>query len=41
LRHGNGTDFFSNGDIYVGQYHFGKPEGFGQYKWENGSNYTG
>ena len=27
--------------MYIGQYNFGKPEGFGQYKWENSSNYTG
>ena len=29
LRHGNGTDFFSNGDVYIGQYQYGKPEGYG------------
>lgn len=29
LRHGNGSDFFHNGDMYVGQYVNGKPEGFG------------
>ena len=29
LRHGNGSDFFTNGDIFVGQYLKGKPEGFG------------
>ena len=41
LRNGNGTDFFANGDVYVGQYLMGKPEGFGQYKWANGNTYTG
>ena len=41
FHHGNGTDFFCNGDIYVGQYVRGKPEGFGQYKWLNGNTYTG
>lgn len=25
----------------MGQYVTGKPEGFGQYKWGNGSTYTG
>jgi len=24
LKHGNGTDTFSNGDVYVGQYKHGK-----------------
>jgi len=23
LKHGNGTDIFSNGDVYIGQYKFG------------------
>jgi len=41
LRHGNGSDFFSNGDSFVGQYYLGKPEGYGMYKWENGNTYTG
>ncbi len=41
MRHGNGTDFFKNGDVYVGQYKYGKPDGFGQYKWQNGNTYTG
>jgi hypothetical protein len=41
LRHGQGTDFFSNGDIYIGQYENGKPQGYGQYKWANGNTYIG
>lgn len=24
LKHGNGTDIFSNGDVYIGQYRLGK-----------------
>ncbi len=50
LKHGNGTDIFANGDVYIGQYKFGtlvshnvlgKPCGYGQYTWKNGSTYTG
>eukprot|EP00826_Nyctotherus_ovalis_P018425 TRINITY_DN15519_c0_g3_i4.p1 TRINITY_DN15519_c0_g3~~TRINITY_DN15519_c0_g3_i4.p1 ORF type:complete len:447 (+),score=58.34 TRINITY_DN15519_c0_g3_i4:403-1743(+) len=49
LKHGNGTDIFANGDVYIGQYRLGnikhnskgKPCGYGQYMWRNGSTYTG
>lgn len=29
LKHGFGTERFANGDIYVGSYLQGKPEGYG------------
>jgi len=29
LKHGTGTDMFSNGDSYTGEYYDGKPEGKG------------
>lgn len=41
MKHGNGTDIFSNGDIYIGHYKDGKPDGYGQYIWSNGSSYVG
>lgn len=41
MRHGSGTDFFANGDVYIGQYQDGKPSGHGQYKWKNGNTYNG
>jgi hypothetical protein len=41
LKHGYGTDIFSNGDSYIGEYVNGKPEGKGQYKWGHGSGYVG
>jgi len=41
LKHGKGTDIFANGDVYSGNYAFGKPEGQGVYKWKNGSVYQG
>lgn len=48
LKHGNGTDSFSNGDVYIGQYRYGrlrvivgKPCGYGQYTWKNGSTFVG
>ncbi len=41
MKHGQGTDIFSNGDMYTGEYKDGKPEGKGQYTWKNGSFYIG
>jgi hypothetical protein len=41
MKHGKGSDFFSNGDKYTGAYKNGKPEGYGVYTWENGSYYEG
>jgi len=41
LKHGKGTDIFANGDVYTGNYGFGKPDGYGSYKWKNGSMYVG
>jgi hypothetical protein len=32
---------FANGDVYTGNYAYGKPDGAGIYKWKNGSIYTG
>ena len=32
---------FAKGDVYTGNYAFGKPDGAGVYKWKNGSLYTG
>lgn len=33
--------FYSNGDIFIGTYKFGKADGDGQYTWKNGSVYIG
>ncbi len=51
LKHGKGTDYFANGDVYTGEYingktgisrnRIGKPWGFGEYTWKNGSHYAG
>lgn len=41
LKHGKGTDIFANGDIYVGEYKNGKPDGDGTYTWSNGATYVG
>jgi len=30
-----------NGDIYIGRYESDSPEGYGEYYWENKSNYRG
>jgi len=27
--------------MYIGQYQYGRPEGYGQYKWSNGNTYQG
>ncbi len=41
MKHGEGTEKFSNGDIYIGNYVNGKPEGYGEYYWVNGSFFKG
>jgi hypothetical protein len=41
LRHGQGCDKFSVGDTYVGEYRYGKADGYGQYTWNNGNVYLG
>lgn len=41
LKHGLGTDYFCNGDIYTGQYRYGKPCGKGKYIWASGAVYEG
>lgn len=37
LKHGEGVEYFSNGDFYEGSYANGKPNGKGLYRWYNGS----
>lgn len=39
LAHGNGTA--AGRDTYVGEFKFGKPDGFGVYVWFNGSQLRG
>ena len=41
LKHGEGREYFNNGDVYTGQYTNGLPEGHGEYIWSNKSNYKG
>jgi len=41
LKHGKGTDFFANGDRYLGEYQYGKPHGSGTYTWNSGAQYEG
>mmetsp|Transcript_34458 Transcript_34458/g.52728 ORF Transcript_34458/g.52728 Transcript_34458/m.52728 type:complete len:204 (+) Transcript_34458:2483-3094(+) len=41
LKHGSGTEKYSNGDMYVGHFRQGEPDGTGKYIWKNGSIYTG
>jgi hypothetical protein len=41
LKHGEGTEKFANGDLYIGNYVNGKPEGYGEYFWVNGSFFKG
>ena len=41
MRHGQGSDTFANGDVYLGEYNYGKANGYGQYKWANGNTYSG
>ena len=33
IQHGEGHEKFSNGDVYIGNYVNGKPEGYGEYFW--------
>ena len=37
MKHGQGKETFANGDIYIGNYNEGKPEGYGEYIWANGA----
>ena len=32
---------FAIGDQYIGEYHYGKAQGHGQYRWKNGNVYSG
>lgn len=41
LKHGFGREKFANGDMYVGHYINGRPEGEGTYFWKDESIYKG
>jgi hypothetical protein len=41
MKHGLGEEIFANGDKYVGCFKNGKPDGYGEYFWKNGSVYKG
>jgi hypothetical protein len=41
LKHGKGFETFLNGDVYEGNYKFGKPDGIGKYTWHEGVIYEG
>ena len=41
LKHGEGKEYFANGDIYTGAYVNGKPEGYGEYNWANKTHFKG
>ena len=40
-KYQEGLQVFANGDLYIGRYESDSPQGYGQYYWENGSNYRG
>lgn len=35
MKDGRGFEYFSNGDVYKGQYLNYKPHGYGHYIWSN------
>ena len=41
LKHGNGFEFYNNGNTYMGEYSEGKPHGQGIFKWKSGEIYEG
>lgn len=41
LKHGQGEEYFENGDHFIGDYKNGKPNGYGEYYWSNGNFYKG
>jgi hypothetical protein len=41
LKHGQGKEYFPNGDYFEGTFHYGKPTGTGIYKWRSGITYEG
>ena len=41
MKHGHGNDHFPNGDVYIGDFIHGLPEGKGEYRWANHAIYTG
>ena len=41
LKEGNGIHFFTNGDIYDGEWKQGKSHGKGIYTWRSGAKYVG
>lgn len=40
-KQGQGKEYFSNGDVYVGCFVDGKLEGKGKYYWKNQQFYSG
>ena len=32
-KQGEGLELFANGDMYIGKYESGSPEGYGEYYW--------
>lgn len=41
LFHGRGIYTFSNGDVFIGEFRFGKMKGNGQFKFKSGDQYDG
>jgi hypothetical protein len=41
VKHGKGTEVYQNGDVYIGNYRDGKPNGFGKYIWADKSFFEG
>eukprot|EP00164_Ancoracysta_twista_P004336 GFYU01005842.1.p1 GENE.GFYU01005842.1~~GFYU01005842.1.p1 ORF type:complete len:332 (-),score=81.78 GFYU01005842.1:292-1287(-) len=41
MRHGHGQVFYSNGDMYYGEFSHGRKDGDGTYVWSNGTRYDG
>ena len=41
LKHGNGQERFTNGDVYRGDYQNNRFDGFGTYSWRGGATYQG
>lgn len=39
LKHGEGKEYFPNGDFFQGTFKEGRPHGLGTYKWRNGLIY--
>ena len=41
VKHGKGLEICPNGNVFVGYYMNGKPEGVGVFTWQNGEVYEG